>query len=111
MIRFWGQFGSVSLFEKGLKLPKTKNPWSNILGLRLSSVQAELIKANNSHNRGQPNRKEHYNYYNWPLFPFINVQICRRRMPGAAQEREASADSRAKAFKNKGKDNEVSISP
>ena len=32
-------------------------------------------------------------------------------MPGAAQEREASADSRAKAFKNKGKDNEVSISP
>ena len=30
------------------------------------------------------------------------------RMPGAAQEREASADSRAKAFKNKGKDNEVS---
>jgi len=27
-------------------------------------------------------------------------------MPGAAQEREASADSRAKAFKNKGKDNE-----
>ena len=30
-------------------------------------------------------------------------------MPGAAQEREASADSRAKAFKNKGKDNEVRI--
>ena len=33
------------------------------------------------------------------------------RMPGAAQEREASADSRAKAFKNKGKDNEVRIVP
>ena len=33
----------------------------------------------------------------------------RHRMPGAAQEREASADSRAKAFKNKGKDNEVSL--
>ena len=32
-------------------------------------------------------------------------------MPGAAQEREASADSRAKAFKNKGKDNEVRIVP
>ena len=30
------------------------------------------------------------------------------RMPSAAHEREASADSRAKAFKNKGKDNEVS---
>ena len=29
------------------------------------------------------------------------------KMPGAAHEREASADSRAKAFKNKGKDNEV----